>query len=604
MLLLVLVLVPLATLVHRGDTGRWEFQRSAMAGPDEFSYLLMADHFLHGGGLSLQAELGRDTFYPPGFPLLLAGWGRLVGLTAFTAHAFNALLLCADVAVAYYVVSRILALLCGAAGEGVGAGGHRRFFVPAEPRAWLAVVIAGVFATNWHVLECSLLIMSEPSFMLATFGWLAVGLRWPRWPERLGPAAAMAALAVAAWSIRGAGIVCVAATVLYPVLTLAGDVVRHRRAGVPTPALGRRVAAVALILLMAGAYQAAITALAPEKSVTAGEESANSYPRQLLFGLTNGNRLKLSVMRDYPALALNLGKFVLSHLDDYAASFVPWPRENPDLHFRNGLGKIFGLFGLLGWLWWVGAGRALVPGGGTQAEPSRRAQLFLHVFVALYMGLYLIWPFNFARFWSPLLPVMLAFGADGLLRFLTPPSRRGRFAAAAALLALLATLGAVEDWAQLGNYGRRLNYVSDALAGGVQAVRQRSPDPVRTIVAVKQDNDALFAVAWNFRQRVPGGAGGEDGRRYRVRVARAHVAEKGGAPETDAEMLWRAVEEMRAGDGIRLYFFSYWAGPDAAALLSELRAAHPAEMAGVRIRRVYQKEIIVSVWELSRATEE
>src|SRR4029079_171418 len=100
-LLLLIALVPLVALFHHDDRGRWDVQRSAMAAPDEFSYLLMAQHFLQGGGLSLQADLGRDTFYPPGYPLLLAAWGKVFGLTTFTAHALNTALLCLGTLVVY-----------------------------------------------------------------------------------------------------------------------------------------------------------------------------------------------------------------------------------------------------------------------------------------------------------------------------------------------------------------------------------------------------------------------------------------------------------------------------------------------------------------------
>ena len=165
-LLLLIVLIPLTTLVHQNELGRWDVQRSAMAGPDEFSYLLMADHFLQGGGLSLQRWLGRDTFYPPGYPLMLASWCKLLGggVTAFKAHALNATLLVIDTLVAYLFACRMLASL--------GRQGHRRFQYGKDAQEWMALLVAGIFATNWHVLETSLLIMSEPAFMLATFAWL------------------------------------------------------------------------------------------------------------------------------------------------------------------------------------------------------------------------------------------------------------------------------------------------------------------------------------------------------------------------------------------------------------------------------------------------
>src|SRR5678815_2278901 len=93
LLLLIIALFPAVALFHRNDVGRWEVQRSAMAAPDEFSYLLMADHFLKGGGLSLEGAIGRDTFYPPGYPLMLAGFAKVAGnsLTTAKTHVLNAM---------------------------------------------------------------------------------------------------------------------------------------------------------------------------------------------------------------------------------------------------------------------------------------------------------------------------------------------------------------------------------------------------------------------------------------------------------------------------------------------------------------------------------
>lgn len=181
LIVILLALIPLSTLLHQDDLGRWDTQRSAMAAPDEFSYLLMARHFLAGGGLSLQADLGRDTFYPPGYPLLLAAWSKPLGLSVFSAHALNTALLSLATVAVYFLARRILLHLFSA--------GHRRFALSDDAAAFFALLITALFATNWHVLETSLLIMSEPAFMVVSFAWLTLALRWRAWRmERVGQA--------------------------------------------------------------------------------------------------------------------------------------------------------------------------------------------------------------------------------------------------------------------------------------------------------------------------------------------------------------------------------------------------------------------------------
>jgi hypothetical protein len=626
-LLCILLLVPLVTLVHRDELGRWDVQRSAMAGPDEFSYLLMADHFLRGGGLSLKDELGRDTFYPPGYPLMLAGWVKVTGggeLTAFRAHALNATLLCIDTLVAYWFARRMLATL--------GRRGHRRFHLSAEVQAWLALLVAGVFATNWHVLETSLLVMSEPAFMLATFAWLAVALTWRGWPRHLGQTLAVGLLAVAAWSIRGAGIVCVAATFLYPVLGLASVAWSRVHGGISLTRreLLRRAGAIVLVLLLIVGYQGVLKATSPEKALASGKESANSYTDQLLGGLSDGHRLHLSDPRDYPKLAVNLRNLVLDHFADYTSSFVPWPRENPDWLYRVLIGKIFGWLGLVGWLWHAtrlrhdarGARADRSPGSAGAAPPPAASEeagsmRFLELFVLLYMGLYLIWPFNFARFWSPILPVMLVYGADAVVRFSMPRRQFPAAGLAVGLLALLLALSAIEDRVQLGNYARRLNYVSDALARGVETIMKRAPDPARTAVAAMNGDDH-FALAWYFAQaRTPRGSSGAVGRQYRISSPLPHVEAKGGAGESVEEMILRlvAVAEQSAGPALaphgkaagearsdtkdwRVYLFSYFAHPDARGVFQNLARRNPEAMARVAVEEVQQQEIISAVWEI------
>jgi hypothetical protein len=610
-----------------------------MAGPDEFSYLLMADHFLKGGGLSLKADPGRDTFYPPGFPLLLAGWSKLTGgtVTVFRAHALNAVLLCVDTLIAYFFARRLLAALA--------TRGHRRFHYGAEAQAWIALLAAGIFATNWHILETSLLIMSEPAFMLATFAWLVVALRWRAWPQHIGQATVVGLLATAAWSIRGAGIVCVAVTILYPALQLAGALrarsVASTGAGAPS-AMRSRIAALAILLLLVVAYQGALKVASPEKALASGKESANSYTDQLLGGLTDGHRLRLSSPADWPKVALNLRNLVFDHFADYASSFVPWPRENPDWPFRIFIGKAMGILGLLGWAWHATRLR-IEAGARAEREPSPvpagaapDSLRFLELFVLLYVGLYLVWPFNFARFWSPILPIMLVYAADAVVRFSLP--RRGLATAAApmALLGLLLALSGIELRVQLGNYARRLHYVSDALARSVDAIVRRAPDPAVAAVAAMNGDDH-FALAWYFSQRPSRKDERGEVREYRIHSPLPHVAAKEGAPESVEEMLLRLAEGQRevtvgevGGTGQaawRIYLFSYFAHRDARGVFANLQRRYPGLIELVAegshaattpatspvregmapsggdgppliVEKIQQQEIISAVWEI------
>jgi len=579
-ILFLLALLPLATLFQHNDVGRWDVQRSAMAGPDEFSYLLMARHFLAGGGLSLQQELGRDTYFPPGYPLLIAAWAKIFfggKVTAFAAHALNTLLLCIDVPLAYLLSCRWLAMLQ----EGV----HRRFLVPMEMVRWLALLIAAIFAANWHVLETSLLVMSEPAFMLVTFLWLLLALRWPRWNERVPRTLAMTCLAVAAWSIRGAGIVTVACTAAFPLLILARDLFLAKRVRAATI---QRWLAVGTVLLIPLVYQVTLTKLSPEKSVASGEESANSYPRQLLHGLTAQRAplppLELSLPADYPKILANLGGMVLAHFNDYASSFVPWPRENPDFHFRDLIGKLFGFLALVGFL--AHAVRLLGTSPAHRDAPVQ-AQALVTAFVGLYVVLYLIWPFDFARFWSPVLPVMLAFAASCVLCYPEEWPGFPRWSIAAAMLFLLAVLSLQEVDNQVGNYARRLNYVSDALADAARVIVRHSPDPARATVA-GMGADELFAMGWYVGQDSPG---------MRVVCPLAHRPEAGGREETPPEMLIRLSHGFPRLDGGRLFFVSYFDNADGNNVVADVLKLNPGAIA----TRILRREIIVSVWELRPA---
>jgi hypothetical protein len=269
---------------------------------------------------------------------------------------------------------------------------------------------------------------------------------------------------------------------------------------------------------------------------------------------------------------------VWGHLQDYAASFVPWPREEPDASVRTYLGWLFGLLGLSGFVmhaWRLLRGR---PAGAM-------AGWFVMIYVLLYGGLYLVWPFNFARFWSPLLPIMLVYLAVLIVRF----SRAGRWwprwTPATALLVILLGLSTEEVTLQLGFYARRLNYVSDALRDGVRTIMRTSPDPQHTLVTGMGD-DELYALAWYFAQE-PNGA------KYRMRAPEPHLPTTGSHERAD-QMLARTADELRGQPGDRLFFFSYFPNADTRDTLLSLHELRPQD-SNVKI---FQKGGEVGIWEI------
>jgi hypothetical protein len=248
----------------------------------------------------------------------------------------------------------------------------------------------------------------------------------------------------------------------------------------------------------------------------------------------------------------------------------------------------------------------------SSALDSQASLRFLDLFVLLYLGLYLVWPFDFARFWSPILPLMLVYSADAVIRSGEGLARRLPVGATAlALLALLFILNGEEDLIQLGNYARRLNYVSDSLSSGVATIIRRSPDPASTYVATMNGDDH-FALAWYFTQ-APGPHGEPGGgRRYIPYSPLPHVQKKGaggggarGGEETVEELLLRLMAMADAGgttaaDRSRIYLFSYFAHHDAEGVFANLQRTHPSEMAAWSVQKVRQQEIIVAVREMRR----
>jgi hypothetical protein len=237
------------------------------------------------------------------------------------------------------------------------------------------------------------------------------------------------------------------------------------------------------------------------------------------------------------------------------------------------------------------------------SAPSSRAgaptESFLCLFVTLYMALYLIWPFNFARFWSPIMPIMLVYGVHACQVFSDAAPRMGAALGRAArprlavlagvLLGLLLALSAEEVAMRLGFYARRLNYVSDSLRGATRAVVRSAPDG-RTMVT-GMGSDELFAMAWYFgEQALP------PGKTFIFRapdptLPRDPSNPSAGRGELADAMLLRSLAD--AGDR-PIFFLSYFPGIDARDTLASLQKQRPQ----TPVKKIFQKEIIVTVWEI------
>ena len=519
--LALLCLLPLAALFSRDELGRWNVNRCAMSTPDEPSYLLMAKSIAGGHGISTVAVAGKDTFYPPGLPLVLAGWGKVFGFSIESMHVCVTLTLSAAVGLGFVLLRRIFALW----------GWSRP--------AWPALGVLAVFVTSYHVMEDVLFVFSEPLFMLAVLAWLYAALRLEKWWTRPGAATAVTALAVAATMARAAGVVCFAATMLYVVIGL----VRGRRAAGQPPWL-RRWAPPGCVLGVILAYYGAVHVMSPEKSIAAGADSSNSYTRQLILGVgfdidrTTGQWHDKLYRPDQWGWRVTkaVGQQVWDHVRDFAAALVPPGREE-DEAFRGVLYAYLGRLLLV--IAGVGWGVKLMRG---RPAPTR----FVELFVGFYITLYLVWPFRMARFWIPILPLMAAYTADLLrsawLRVRARPGIGRRHALLSLALGGLVIVLNVQElvrklpWAQT-----RLNYVSDCLAASAATIRKASPDPGQTVVCL--DDEAYFVFAWYLNP-------GEQDSGYRVQSARRG--------ERIEAMILRNLRAVQADPRKRLFVPSYF----------------------------------------------
>ncbi|MEI7766522.1 MAG: hypothetical protein WCJ97_03690 [Phycisphaerae bacterium] len=428
------LLTPLLAIIHIDERGLWTLNRSLFISPDEFSYVLTAESLANGQGIRLQG-MSDDTFYPPGFSGVLAVWGKVAGFDIRGLHIAVGLQQCVAIIMAWLVIGSLLA--------------------PVECprlRAWLAAILTLLYGLSGHVLENVTAIFSEPLFTALLLGWILLALRRPRWYTHIGWTLAMAALAVAVTAVRSAGIVCIATTLAYPGLVWIGVWWRN---STPTLPLRTVCRAGGLILLVAAVYYVGLHRLSPERSLFSGAQSRNSYTRQLLAGLTDGFR---TPWYKVDKITVAAGQMMLPHATSLSLVFVPPPRESPKFGVFNIIAKLGLLLALLGYIWRL-----------WRAGDSRMPELA----VALYISLYLVWPFDFVRFWIPLLPVLLAYltlvtcgyGSRGGIR-------PRRVALTLVLLGSLLVLHGQDALTRLQGYQRRINLVSDALANGAAAMRK------------------------------------------------------------------------------------------------------------------------------------
>lgn len=527
--LLLLCLMPLTTLVYRDELGRWAQNRTCMAAPDEPSYFLMAQALSHDGTLNITSLAGRDTFYPVGWPGLLALLTQPLGLSRFTAHAAAAALLAVVVIQVYKLAKREIR------------------------NAELALLTAGVFATNWFVLDGSVFIFSEPAFTMFLLAWLSVGLARPDWPVSRRYTVVLTVLAIAASAMRAAGIVCLAAMVVY-----AAGYLLYRKEWAK---LAVRLAIIAVIFV---SYHAVMHHLSPERSLAAAAHTDNSYSKQLLNGLTNDEYQKQGIraLLDVHRLAKNLAQMGQEHLTSFAESLIPPTRETPRFGPYAVLSKLMLLVAVFGCL---------------TVAPKQR---MLAIFLAFYAALYILWPFDMIRFWTPALPVVLIFLIQATKDRLGVANWHGSYRMAGLLLFLLLAMNLQELALKQVYWLRRLNYVSETLATTAAAIRKDAAAHHVPPVVVAPGRDEAFSFAIYMNEPEPAG----------LRPLSYPLVPPPMSPENG-----QSLTDCVAGTGMEtVWVVSYFAHPD---IEEALAALDPKQF---RVTKVHQREIIAAAWRVEK----
>lgn len=599
-LLAVVCAVPLLTLAGRNERGRWEMNRCAMAAPDEPSYLLMARSIAEEGTISTTDLAGRDTFYPPGLPVLLATWGKVFGFSIQSLHVCVALT-SSLAGIMCFLLARLVLNRWGWSLAGL---------LPWKTGTadWGALAITALFVTSWHFLDLTLFVFSEPLFILLSFAWIFAALRLPGWQSRPHTALLVTGLALGAAMARAAGIVCLVTTLVYMMMSTL------RAAMNPTATrgeAGRRLTALLAGLVLIVLVFAAIHRVSPEKSPLAGMSTDNSYTKQLLV------RLKVESTPWYriDLFSRRIVALAVEHLPNWFHSFMP-PYRWEDEPWRKW--PFIGVAAPVMALCLLGLGRRCLWPGPTG---------ILELYLLGYTTLYLVWPFYMIRFWVPILPLLLLYMLDLLAVSITPRSvawsevaRRYRggtkvwrphartqtplLELSCLMVSLLISLNIEEIITKLPYYQRRLNYVSDCLAQSARVIRDRAPDPRKAIVLVP-GADEQYLMAWYLQAPNP---------------TQHYVAH---APARDVHLetlLADAVAQAKSDPAKRVFVMGYFGTIDdvkqAAGKLQQgptavLARSNPAQLRGPleappapgqwKITKLDQRSNVTAVWEITPA---
>lgn len=441
--------------------------------PDAAAYVGLARSIAVGDGYTLDGV--PHAKFPPGFPLLLS-----LGIGADGALDFARL---QDLVTLAGWIGLLLVYPIG------------RRLLGLSPGAALLLAFAAITSRFWLNYSASFL-RSEPLFfalmngaLLAAHGWIGKG--------GLGRAAWTGLLAGLAMITRTAGVVLLPAMVIARAFTT-----RPLRLSFSRAILGE--CAIVLVVGFAPTvlYQTTVRAESDgARSTGYMDELLAPYALDLTKDVDEGietiapfgAEMAQRIARNTKVLALSLGKFIAN--DAKGANIAVDPEsESWDPQMRPPGWLLVGalLFGLL--------------------MALRLGQVLPALFVAAYVGLYLIWPFNQQeRFYMPALPLLLYMMAltavgliDAMARLLgSPPGRVGAILAGAAAVVVIAR-GESDHGALLGRYSHEYAAMLALLGGALIALivftvlrRGQTLQAEQIIRPLRTAAIALF-VLWNL----------------------------------------------------------------------------------------------------------
>ncbi len=405
--------------------------------PDAAAYLSLGNAVGSGEGYVLGGALHGK--YPPGWPWLVAGLGRVFGADAY--GVFHAALVAAW-ALAVLLAHRLARRL------GLGP--------------WPALAVAACVALSQTLFELSVrYLRTEPLFLALSLAALLVTIRATSRAWRGGAGAVVLAglLVVATLSVRLAGVSLLAV----PAVALLRKDTR-RGAALAVLALG----AAGLLGWMAwGAHVRAVSPEAPDYRT----EFLAAEPRDL----TKVVQVDVPPL-DGPALARRVGGNVgvLARAGAVLLTNVDKAGARAPVGYLVLIVLLVGCVGLVARAPWRGAaapGRAddtapadaSSPGGSPSPDADvRRTRLLCAAYLGATLALHLVWPFDQQeRFYVPLLPLLLVAALEGAVRLGRalavvadrPAGRAATLLGAVAVLVLLA-LQRSDDPVVLGRWSR------------------------------------------------------------------------------------------------------------------------------------------------------